>query len=183
MRPVVYSKPYIFYNIYYHGDKQIFIGCRKGLKARPRSALCSLVSSHWEGLWGQRGIYPQYSMKWKNVMKHTNAHAPGWFRNHNFSNHHYQYYYINVPGHRLVNSAAAASKQNSETLIPKLWSAERNGSRASIYLPSESDENSAKRATFWMYYINVLLTQKSTNLHKEHSYTEKIGCDDRVILI
>lgn len=44
-------------------------------------------------------IYPQHSMKWKDVMKHTNTHAAGRLRNLNFSNQHYQYYHIRVSDH------------------------------------------------------------------------------------
>ena len=58
-------------------------------------------------------IYPHHSMKWKDVMTHTNTHAAGRFRNLDFSNQHYQYYHIRVPDHwplsqqRSPHSAAA----------------------------------------------------------------------------
>lgn len=44
-------------------------------------------------------IYPQHSMKWKDVMKRTNTHAAGRLRYLNFSNQHCQYYHIRASNH------------------------------------------------------------------------------------
>jgi hypothetical protein len=99
-----------------HGAMSLATGRR--MTSCAQSVQHSLVSSHRRGCGDQLGIYPQHSMKWKDVMKHTNIHAPGGLRNHNFSNHHhYQYYYINVPGHRLLSQ-----KRSPRRTAVKHWS-------------------------------------------------------------